>query len=138
MPVDAVTLQNEPQNRHPSGYPGTDLPVAQEEKLAAAVGPASRRGPDTQILGYDHNWSEHPNDIAGTPPGEDPETDYPYRCCARAGRSTSTGPRSTATRATRAAMTKLHDTFPTRASGSPSAPARTAPATRRRRSSPTP
>ena len=40
VPIDAVTLQNEPQNRHPSAYPGTDLPAVQEEKLAAAVGAA--------------------------------------------------------------------------------------------------
>ena len=46
-----------------------------------ALGPALRgaRACDTKILGYDHNWSEHPNDIANTPPGEDPETEYPYR-----------------------------------------------------------
>jgi glucosylceramidase len=28
VPVYAVTVQNEPQNRHPNGYPGMDLPVA--------------------------------------------------------------------------------------------------------------
>ena len=30
VPVYAITVQNEPQNRNPSGYPGMDLPVAQE------------------------------------------------------------------------------------------------------------
>jgi len=29
VPIYAVTVQNEPQNRNPSGYPGMDLPVAQ-------------------------------------------------------------------------------------------------------------
>jgi glucosylceramidase len=78
VPVDAVTVQNEPQNRHPRGYPGTDLPVAQEAKLVDALAPALREaGLHTQILGYDHNWSEHPDDVASTPPGEDPETEYP-------------------------------------------------------------
>jgi glucosylceramidase len=78
VPVWAVTPQNEPQNRHPNGYPGTDMPVAQEAKLVEALGPALRRAHlRTRILGYDHNWSEHPDDVASTPPGEDPETEYP-------------------------------------------------------------
>ncbi len=78
VPVHAVTVQNEPQNRNPSGYPGMALPVAQEAKLIEAIGRAfGRAGIDTKILGYDHNWETHPDDIASTPPGEDPETEYP-------------------------------------------------------------
>jgi glucosylceramidase len=78
VPVYAVTLQNEPQNRHPSGYPGTDMPVRQQVALVNALGPALRdAGLDTLILGYDHNWSEHPADVENTPPGETPETEYP-------------------------------------------------------------
>ena len=78
VPVYAVTVQNEPQNRNPSGYPGMDLPVAQEAKLIVALGRAFREARiDTKILGYDHNWSMHPDDIASTPPGEEPETEYP-------------------------------------------------------------
>jgi len=78
VPVYALTVQNEPQNRRPDGYPGMDLPVAQEAKLITALGPALREaGFDTKILGYDHNWATHPNDIASTPPGEDPELEYP-------------------------------------------------------------
>jgi glucosylceramidase len=77
VPVHAVTVQNEPQNRNPSGYPGMDLPVAQEAKLIVAIGRAFRDARlDTRILGYDHNWSMHPDDIASTPPGEQPETEY--------------------------------------------------------------
>jgi len=80
VPIYAVTVQNEPQNRNPSGYPGMDLPVAQEAKLINALGPALQAaGLDTKILGYDHNWSEHPGDIASTPPGETPETEYARR-----------------------------------------------------------
>jgi len=79
VPIYAVTLQNEPQNRTPNAYPGMDMPVAQEAKLINALGPALRRaGLPTKIFGYDHNWSEHPNDIANTPPGQDPEVDYPF------------------------------------------------------------
>ena len=78
VPVYAVTVQNEPQNRNPNGYPGMDLPVAQEAKLIVALGRAFRRARiDTKIFGYDHNWSMHPADIATTPPGEEPETEYP-------------------------------------------------------------
>ena len=78
VPVYAVTVQNEPQNRNPSGYPGMDMPVRQQVALIDALGPALRAaGLHTKILGYDHNWSEHPADIENTPPGEQPETEYP-------------------------------------------------------------
>jgi glucosylceramidase len=78
VPLYALTVQNEPQNRHPRGYPGTDMPVAQEAKLIEALGPALRRAHlRTKILGYDHNWSEHPDDVNSTPPGQDPEPEYP-------------------------------------------------------------
>jgi glucosylceramidase len=65
VPVDAVTVQNEPQNRTPAGYPGSDLPVEQQIKLIEALGPALRAaGLTTKILAYDHNWATHPNDVA--------------------------------------------------------------------------
>src|SRR3954447_7358986 len=78
VPIYALTVQNEPQNRNPPDYPGMAMPVRQEAKLIEAIGTAfeaARIG--TKILGYDHNWSEHPGDIASTPPGEQPETEYP-------------------------------------------------------------
>ena len=56
VPIDAITLQNEPQNRAPSGYPGMDLRDDEEARLAVAVGRELRRaGLRTKILGYDHN-----------------------------------------------------------------------------------
>jgi len=80
VPVDFLSIQNEPQNRKPSGYPGTDMPVRQEAAVITALGPLLHKAsPRTKILGYDHNWTTHPGDIASTPPGEDPETDYPYK-----------------------------------------------------------
>ncbi|TDW89633.1 glucosylceramidase [Kribbella pratensis] len=80
VPVDFLSIQNEPQNRKPSAYPGTDLPVRQEAAVITALGPLLQKvSPRTKILGYDHNWTTHPGDIASTPPGEDPETDYPYK-----------------------------------------------------------
>ena len=80
VPIYALTVQNEPQNRKPSGYPGMDMPVAQQANLIASLGPKLRRaGFRTKILGYDHNWSTHENDVATTPPGEDAETEYPTK-----------------------------------------------------------
>ncbi len=77
VPVDAVTVQNEPQDRMPKGYPGLDLPVAQQARLVRELGPALRgAGLRTKILGFDHNWAMHPDDIAATPPGETPEVRY--------------------------------------------------------------
>ncbi len=71
VPVDYLSVQNEPQNRAPSGYPGTDMSAAQEEKVILRLGPMLRAAHlGTKILGYDHNWAMHPNDIANTPPDE--------------------------------------------------------------------
>jgi glucosylceramidase len=72
VPVDAVTLQNEPQNRFPSGYPGMDFRDPEEARLVKSVGPAFQKARiDTKILGYDHNWSLHPNDVGL--PGANPD-----------------------------------------------------------------
>jgi glucosylceramidase len=78
--IDYVTIQNEPQNRTPSGYPGTDLPEAQAIKVINALGPALQAaGLDTKILAYDHNWTEHPDDIAyAQANGIDAELNYPF------------------------------------------------------------
>ena len=57
VPIYALTLQNEPQNRNPNAYPGMDMPVRQEAKLIEALGPKLQRaGLRTKLLGYDHNW----------------------------------------------------------------------------------
>jgi glucosylceramidase len=69
--VDYISVQNEPQNRTPAAYPGTDMPSWQEEKVIEDLGPMLRSARlHTKILAYDHNWQEHPNDIASTPPDE--------------------------------------------------------------------
>ena len=79
--VDTITVQNEPQNRAPSRYPGTDMPSWQEEKVIEALGPMLHAAHlPTKILAYDHNWSEHPNDIASTPLDENADVDdYPQQ-----------------------------------------------------------
>ena len=69
--VNAITVQNEPQNRTPGNYPGTDMPSWQEAAVIEDLGPMLRAAHlPTEIFAYDHNWSEHPNDIASTPPDE--------------------------------------------------------------------
>ncbi|MEV6303194.1 discoidin domain-containing protein [Actinoplanes sp. NPDC051861] len=80
--IDYLTVQNEPQNRKPGGYPGTDMPVRDQAAVIERLGPLLKKSPllrNTKILGYDHNWQTHPGDVESTPPGEDPETDYPYQ-----------------------------------------------------------
>jgi glucosylceramidase len=113
VPVYAVTLQNEPQNRNPNGYPGTDMPVAQEAKLVEALGPALRGARlDTKILGYDHNWSEHPNDIASTPPGQDAETEYPFDLLRTPAARWLAGTAFHCYAGDQLRQTELHDAFP--------------------------
>jgi glucosylceramidase len=113
VPVDYLTLQNEPQNRTPNAYPGMDLPVRQEVKLIEAVGPALRAaGLRTKILAYDHNWSTHPDDIANTPPGESPETDYPYEILDSAAAKWVAGTAYHCYSGEPAAQTALHDAHP--------------------------
>jgi glucosylceramidase len=113
VPVYAVTVQNEPQNRHPNGYPGTDMPVAQEAKLIEALGPMLRAAHlHTLILGYDHNWSEHPDDIASTPPGEDPETEYPTELLRTAAARWIAGIAYHCYAGDPSRQTQLHDAFP--------------------------
>jgi glucosylceramidase len=69
--VNAITVQNEPQDRTTDNYPGTDMPSWQEAAVIEDLGPMLRAAHlRTEIFAYDHNWSEHPNDIASTPPDE--------------------------------------------------------------------
>jgi glucosylceramidase len=83
VPVDYLSVQNEPQNRDAGGGPVMGLPVPQESKVIEVLGPLLRIvSPRTKILAYDHNWQTHPNDVKNTPPGQDPETDYPYKMLA--------------------------------------------------------
>jgi glucosylceramidase len=113
VPIYAVTLQNEPQNRNPTGYPGTDMPVAQEAKLINALGPALRRaGLRTKLFGYDHNWSEHPNDIASTPPGRDPEVNYPFDLMRTSAARWLTGTAFHCYSGDQVRQTEMHNAFP--------------------------
>jgi glucosylceramidase len=113
VPVDFLSMQNEPQNRTPAAYPGTDLPVAQEEKVIEALGPKLRAAsPRTKILAYDHNWATHPGDIATTPPGSSPETDYPYEILSGPAARWVAGTAYHCYYGDPSAQTALHDAFP--------------------------
>ena len=84
-PSTRVTLQNEPQNRFPNHYPGMDFRDPEEARLIKSVGPAFQKaGIDTKILGYDHNWSLHPNDV-GHAAGRGPEPEYAEGAARRPG-----------------------------------------------------
>jgi glucosylceramidase len=127
--VDAITVQNEPQNRHSDTYPGTDMPSFQEEKVIEDLGPMLRAaGLHTKILAYDHNWSEHPNDIAATPPDETADiNDYPQQVLSSPAAKWVSGVSYHCYYGDPSAMTALHDQFPrydiyeTECSGSQSA-----------------
>ena len=115
VPVDYLSVQNEPQNRTPSGYPGTDMPVRQEAKVIEALGPLLRKNHlGTKILAYDHNWTTHPGDVANTPPGESPETDYPYELLAGPAAKWIAGTAYHCYSGDPSAQTALHDAFPTK------------------------
>ena len=112
--VDLISVQNEPQNRTPSGYPGTDLSAAQEEKVIDYLGPMLRlSGLKTQILAYDHNWQEHPNDIASSPPDETSDAnDYPQEILASSAAKWVAGTAYHCYYGDPSAMTTLHDAYP--------------------------
>jgi glucosylceramidase len=112
--VNTITVQNEPQNRTPAGYPGTDMSAAQEEKLIEALGPMLRAaGLTTRILAYDHNWSEHPNDIASTPPDETSDiNDYPQEVLSSPAARWVSGTAYHCYYGDPSAMTALHNEFP--------------------------
>jgi glucosylceramidase len=113
VPVDFLSVQNEPQNRTPDAYPGTDMPVAQQLKVVAALGPMLHRAsPRTRILAYDHNWATHPNDVANTPPGSSPETDYPYEILRDRASRWIAGTAYHCYYGDPSAQTALHDAFP--------------------------
>jgi glucosylceramidase len=113
VPVDFLSVQNEPQNRTPRGYPGTDMPVRQQIKVIEALGPLLHRAsPRTRILAYDHNWATHPDDVANTPPGESPETDYPYEILDSPAARWVAGTAYHCYSGDPAAQTALHDAYP--------------------------
>lgn len=106
VPIDFLSVQNEPQNRTPDAYPGTDMPVAQQLKVIEALGPMLRHAsPRTKILAYDHNWATHPND-------GDTETDYPYQILRDKAARWIAGTAYHCYSGDPSAQTALHNAFP--------------------------
>jgi glucosylceramidase len=89
------------------------LPVPQEAKVIEALGPRLKAvSPRTKILGYDHNWTTHTGDVATTPPGEDPETDYPYQLLDSNAAKWIAGTAYHCYSGDPSAQTALHDAYP--------------------------
>ena len=113
----------------PSGYPGTDMPVRQQAAVIEALGPLLRAAsPRTKILALrpqlGHPPRRHRVHAARRGPGDR----LPVPAAGQPGRASgSPARRTTATPATRARRPRCTRRSRTRASGSPSAPARTAP-----------
>jgi glucosylceramidase len=106
VPIDFLSVQNEPQNRTPDAYPGTDMPVAQQLEVIAALGPKLHHAsPRTKILGYDHNWATHPNDGAE-------EADYPYQLLRDRASRWIAGTAYHCYYGDPSAQTALHEAFP--------------------------
>ncbi|GAB2581566.1 hypothetical protein Aab01nite_58670 [Paractinoplanes abujensis] len=114
VPIDALTLQNEPQNRTPAGYPGMDLPSWQAAEVIERLGPMLRAaGERTKILGYDHNWSTHPNDAANTPPDSVADINhYPQELLSSRAARWVDGTAYHCYYGDPSAMTALHNEFP--------------------------
>jgi glucosylceramidase len=92
------------------------MPAVQEEKLIEALGPMLRVDHlNTEILAYDHNWSEHPNDIASTPPDETSDiNDYPQEVLSSPAARWVAGTAYHCYYGDPSAMTTLHKEFPSK------------------------
>ena len=112
--VNAITVQNEPQNRTPSGYPGTDMPSWQEAAVIEDLGPMLQAAHlKTEIFAYDHNWPEHPNDVACTPPDEAGDiNDYPQQVLDTPAAKWISGVAFHCYYGDPSAMTAFHDEYP--------------------------
>ncbi|WP_223165862.1 discoidin domain-containing protein [Lentzea indica] len=87
------------------------MPVAAQLKVIAALGPKLRiASPRTKILGYDHNWATHPNDVP--PPGQSPENDYPYQILRSQASKWIAGTAYHCYYGDPSAQTALHNAFP--------------------------
>ena len=114
VPVYGLTIQNEPQNRHPSGYPGTDLPVRQAVEVIDRLGPAlkaagldARRSSATTTTGRCTPTTRRRPRPARTRSASTPPT-----CSSRAPAAGSPGTAYHCYAGDQKRMTELHQRFP--------------------------
>ncbi|MFG3338130.1 glycoside hydrolase family 30 beta sandwich domain-containing protein, partial [Streptomyces tendae] len=115
VPIYALSVQNEPQNRTPDAYPGTDLPVADQNAVINELGPMLENAGlgDVKIISYDHNWSLHPDDLADAQRmGVDPEPNYPYDALRGSAARWIDGTGYHHYSGDAGAQSRLHDAFP--------------------------
>jgi len=112
--INAITIQNEPQNRTSNTYPGTDMPSWQEAAVIEDLGPMLKAAHlDTEIYGYDHNWSEDTTNITGTPADETMDiNDYPQQLLNSPAAQWISGIAEHCYYGDPSAMTALHDQYP--------------------------
>ena len=112
--VDAITIQNEPQNRTANTYPGTDMPSWQEAAVIEDLGPMLKAAHlNTEIFGYDHNWAEDPTNITGTPSDELMDVnDYPQQLLNSPAAQYITGIAEHCYYGDPSDMTALHNEYP--------------------------
>ncbi len=115
VPIYALTVQNEPQNRTPDGYPGTDMPVAAQAAVINQLGPLLRDAglSRVKIISYDHNWTEHPDDLTDAARlGVPAEPNYPSDILRSSAAPWIAGTGYHCYAGDPAAQTALHDAFP--------------------------
>jgi glucosylceramidase len=127
--VSDITVQNEPQDRNTTTYPGTDMPAWQEAAVIEDLGPMLKAAHlRTEIFAYDHNWTEDPSDITNTPPDETAAiNDYPEQVLSTPAAQWISGVSFHCYYGDPSAMTAFHEQYPklkideTECSGSESA-----------------
>ena len=127
--VDYLTVQNEPQDRNTTTYPGTDMPAWQQATIIEDLGPMLKAAHlHTEIFAYDHNWTEDPSDIVNTPPDETAAiNDYPEQVLSTPAAQWISGVAFHCYYGDPSAMTAFHEQYPnlkiyeTECSGSESA-----------------
>ncbi|PFG20660.1 glycoside hydrolase family 30 protein [Serinibacter salmoneus] len=85
VPIDYLTVQNEPQHDAAVGYTTSGLDPLAAAEVIRHLGPQLYlRDLDTAVLGFDHNWALHPNDTTSTD-GAANDPDYARTLMAQEG-----------------------------------------------------
>ncbi len=113
VPVDYLSVQNEPQAREPDDYPAAVMPAAQQAEVIEALGPLLDEAcPGVGILGFDHNWAVHRADAAAATGARPLEDDYPARLLEGPAGRWLAGTAFHAYAGDPSAMADLHEAFP--------------------------